>query len=79
MAVTAVAAYETVIDLSTSMRISNHFVAQGIDLPAGTTNDTARLIDVGAAGQTVSVVVLAIGVGQDGQPRTGTLRFQAST
>lgn len=79
MTVTAVAAYETVVDLSSNKAISSQFVAQGIDLPAGSSNDTARLIDVGAAGQTISVVVLAIGVGQDGQPRSGTLRFQAST
>ena len=79
MAVTAVAAYETVIDLAGNTPISSQFVAQGIDLPAGSTNDTVRQINVGAAGQTISVVVLAIGVGQDGQPRTGTLRFQAST
>jgi hypothetical protein len=75
-AVRGVSAYETVVANNV---ISQGFVARGVDLPAGTTRDIARTIDVSAlaAGTQIAVTVIAVGVGQDGQPRTGTLRIQA--
>jgi hypothetical protein len=76
-AVNGVSAYETVTGPPGS--ISRRFVAQGIDLPAGSTADVARSIDVGATGLTVTIAVVAIGVGQDGQPRIGMDNFQAGT
>jgi hypothetical protein len=79
VAVTSVAAYETVVNLSTSKVISQQFVAQGISLPAGSTYDITRTVAVGPHQTRASITVLVIGAGQDGQPRVGTLAFQAST
>jgi hypothetical protein len=76
-AVNAVSAYETVTGPVNV--ISSGLVAQAIDLPAGSTSDVARSIDVGATGLTVTIAVVAIGVGQDGQPRIGMDSFQAGT
>jgi len=79
VAVTSVAAYETVVNLSTNKVISQQFVAQGISLPAGSTYDITRTVAVGPHQTRASITVLVIGAGQDGQPRVGTLAFQAST
>ena len=76
-AVNGVSAYETVTGPTSP--ISRGFVAQDISLPAGSTANVARTIDVGATGLTVTIAVVAIGVGQDGQPRIGTDNFQAGT
>lgn len=78
-AVSSVAVYETVINLATSKLVSSQFVGRGINLAAASTYDIARTVDVGSNPTPVLIAVLAVGVGQDGQPRTGTLRFQAST
>ena len=77
--VTSVAAYETVVNVSTSTLISSQFIAQGIDLPAASTHDVARTVTLGPHPTPASIAVMAIGVGQDGQPRIGTLQFPAST
>ena len=76
-AVNAVSAYETVT--GPAGLISTELVAQSIDVPANTTSDVARSIDVHATGLTVTIAVVAIGVGQDGQPRIGMDSFQAGT
>jgi hypothetical protein len=78
-AVTAVAAYETVVNLSANTLISGQFIAQGINLPAASTYDRSRRVTLGPHPTTASIAIMAIGVGQDGQPRIGTLQFQAST
>jgi hypothetical protein len=78
-AVSSVAVYETVINVTASTPISNKFIGRDINLPASSTHDIARTIIVGPHPTQVLIAVLAVGVGQDGQPRTGTLRFQAST
>jgi hypothetical protein len=79
IAVSSVAVYETVINLAASTLVSNQFVGRDINLAAASTYDIARTITVGSHPTPVLIAVLAVGVGQDGQPRTGTLRFQAST
>ena len=76
-AVSGVAVYETVI--APARLISRQFIAQGLNLPPAGTYDITQTIDVGATGMTVTIAVLAIGVGQDGQPRTATLQLHAST
>jgi hypothetical protein len=78
-AVTAVAAYETVVSLPDSTLISSKFIAQGINLPAASTHDVVRRVTLGPHPTRASIAIMAIGVGQDGQPRIGTLQFQAST
>lgn len=78
-AVSSIAIYETVINLAASTPISNQFVGRDINLAAASTYDVTRTIIVGSHPTPVLIAVLAVGVGQDGQPRTGTLRFQAST
>lgn len=78
-AVSSVAVYETVINLAVSTLVSNQFVGRDINLAAASTYDIARTINIGSHPTPVLIAVLAVGVGQDGQPRTGTLRFQAST
>lgn len=79
-AVRAVAAYETVVVGSSPPR--QGFVAQGVDLAAGAASSIPRSIGLpGAlpAGTPIDITVLAVGVGQDGQPRTGTLHMQTHT
>lgn len=76
-AVSGVAVYQTVI--GPAQLISHQFIAQGLNLPAASTHDITQTTDAGATGLTVTIAVLAIGVGQDGQPRTATLQLQAST
>lgn len=76
-AVSGVAVYETVI--APARLIHRQFIAQGLNLPPAGTHDITQTIDVGATGMTVTIAVLAIGVGQDGQPRTATLQLHAST
>ena len=75
-AVNAVAAYETV---TATTPISRGFVAQNVDVPAGSTVGVTRTINAGGTGLTVTITVVAIGVGQDGQPRIGTDSFQVTT
>ena len=77
--VSSIAVYETVVNLAASTLVSNQFIGRDINLPAASTYDIARTIIVGSHPTPVFVTALAVGVGQDGQPRTGTLRFQAST
>jgi hypothetical protein len=77
--VSSIAVYETVVNLAASTLVSNQFIGRDINLPASNTHDIARTITVGPHPTPVLIAVLAVGVGQDGQPRTGTLRFQAST
>lgn len=72
MAVTDIAAYETVV-VGGSV-VSRQFVAQGVSLSPAGTADIPRTIPVGG---TANVAVLAIGAGQDGQPRAATLNFSA--
>lgn len=74
--ITAVAAYETAVAGSTVL--SKQFVVQGVNLPAAGSYNINRTITAGT-GQNVTVTVLAIGAGQDGQPRTATLGFQIAT
>jgi hypothetical protein len=76
IAVSGVAVYETVIGTGL---ISHQFIAQGLNVPAASTHDITRTTDVGATGIAVTIGVLAIGVGQDEQPRTATLQLQAHT
>jgi hypothetical protein len=76
-AVQGIAAYETVI--GSAGLISHQFIAQGIDLPAASTHDITRTVTAGPHPTPVTIAVLAVGVGQDGQPRTATLRFTASS
>lgn len=78
-AVSSVAVYETVINLAANTLVSGQFVGRDINLAAASTYDIARTINAGSHPTPVLIAVLAVGVGQDGQPRTGTLRFQAST
>jgi hypothetical protein len=78
-AVTAVAVYETVVNLTTNALASSQFIAQGIDLPAASSHDVARTVTLGPHPTSASVAIMAVGVGQDGQPRIGTLQFHAST
>ena len=70
MAVTDIAAYETVV-VGSSV-VSRQFVAQGVNLSPAGTADIPRTIAVGGSAH---VAVLAIGAGQDGQPRAATLSF----
>lgn len=78
-AVSSIAVYETVINLVASTLISKKFIGRDINLATSSMLDIARTITVGPHPTPVLIAVLAVGVGQDGQPRTGTLRFQAST
>jgi len=71
-AVTDIAAYETVV-VGGSV-VSRQFVAQGVNLSPAGTADIHRAIPVGG---TANIAVLAIGAGQDGQPRAATLSFSA--
>jgi hypothetical protein len=77
--VTAVSVYETVVNLTTNELAGSQFIAQGIDLPAAGTHDVARTVTLGPHPTSASIAIMAVGVGQDGQPRIGTLQFHAST
>ncbi|MGY1636825.1 hypothetical protein ACI78V_09245 [Geodermatophilus sp. SYSU D00742] len=68
----SVAAYETVV--AGEERLRHGFVVQGLDLAAGARHVLSREIDVSSVppGVAIDLTVLAVGVGPDGQPRTGT-------
>jgi hypothetical protein len=71
-AVNSISAYETIIAGGTVL--SRKFVAQGVSLQPSSSTDLVVPVTVGG-GSSVTVNILAAGVGQDGQPRAATLSF----